>query len=74
VKRKTLLLDEVLLAEVTRVLGVQSHSAAVNLALAETLRVKKLLEISNFFGTGIWEGDLSAMRGDRRKRRKNGKA
>ncbi|HLK22930.1 MAG TPA: type II toxin-antitoxin system VapB family antitoxin [Bryobacteraceae bacterium] len=73
-KRKTLLLDEVLLAEVTRVLGVQSHSAAVNLALAETLRVKKLLEISNFFGTGIWEGDLSAMRGDRRKRRKNGKA
>jgi hypothetical protein len=30
----------------------KTYSAAVNLALAETLRVKKVLEVSSFFGSG----------------------
>jgi Bacterial antitoxin of type II TA system, VapB len=64
-KRTNLVLDEKLLDEATRVLGVKTYSAAVNLALAETLRVKKILEIPRFFGSGLWEGDLSAMREDR---------
>jgi len=45
-------LDENLLEEAIRVFGVKTYSAAVNLALAETLRVKKVLEISSFFGSG----------------------
>jgi Arc/MetJ family transcription regulator len=61
------MLDENLLAEATRVLGVKTYSAAVNLALAETLRVKKILELPSFFGSGIWRDDLSVMREDRKR-------
>jgi hypothetical protein len=68
-RRTNLVLDETLLDEATRVLGVKTYSAAVNLALAETLRVKKILEISNFFGSGLWEGDLSAMREDQPRKK-----
>jgi hypothetical protein len=68
-KRTNLVLDENLLDEATRVLGVKTYSAAVNLALAETLRVKKVLEIPSFFGSGLWEGDLSAMREDQPRKK-----
>jgi Arc/MetJ family transcription regulator len=64
-KRTNLVLDEELLKKVTHVLGVKTYSAAVNLSLAETLRVKKVQELPNFFGKGLWEGDLSEMREDR---------
>jgi len=63
-------LDENLLDEATRVLGVKTYSTAVNLALAETLRVKKVLEIPKFFGSGLWQGDLSEMREDQRRRKR----
>jgi len=63
-------LDENLLDEATRVLGVKTYSAAVNLALAETLRVKKVLEIPSFFGSGLWQGDLSEMREDQPRRKR----
>jgi hypothetical protein len=69
-KRTNLVLDEDLLNEATRVLGVKTYSAAVNLALAETLRVKKVLEIPRFFGSGLWQGDLSAMREDRPRKKR----
>ena len=64
------MLDENLLDEATRVLGVKTYSAAVNLALAETLRVKKVLEIPKFFGSGLWQGDLSEMREDQPRRKR----
>ena len=51
-RRTNLVLDENLLEEAIRVFGVKTYCAAVNLALAETLRVKKVLEISSFFGSG----------------------
>jgi len=41
-KRTNLVLDADLLENATRVLGVKTYSAAVNIALAETLRVKKI--------------------------------
>jgi Arc/MetJ family transcription regulator len=63
-KRTNLVLDEDLLKRVTHVLGVKTYSAAVNLSLAETLRVKKVQALPNFFGKGLWEGDLSEMRED----------
>jgi Arc/MetJ family transcription regulator len=69
-RRTNLVLDGDLLDESTRVLGVKTYSAAVNLALAEILRVRKVQSLSRFFGQRLWEGDLSEMREDRPRRRK----
>lgn len=59
------MLDEHLLAEATRVLAVRTYSAAVNLALEEVIRVRKIQSLPRYFGSGIWEGDLPHMREDR---------
>jgi len=64
-KRTNLVLDEHLLAEATRVLAARTYSAAVNLALEEVVRMRKIQSIPQHFGSGIWEGDLSQMREDR---------
>lgn len=69
-KRKNLVLDEQLLAQATEVLGAKTYSAAVNKALEEVIRVRKIQSLSQFFGSGIWEGDLSRMREDRPARRR----
>ncbi len=69
-KRKNLVLDEQLLEDATRMLGVKTHSEAVNRALAETIRVLKVRELKDLFGTGLWEGDLPEMRRDVRSKRK----
>jgi hypothetical protein len=69
-RRTSLLLDAQLLNEVMRVLRAESRSAAVNLALAEVLRVHRIQRIPAFFGEGLWEGNLEEMRdGLRRPRR-----
>jgi hypothetical protein len=69
-KRTNLVLDEQLLIEATRVLAARTYSAAVNAALEEVLRVHKIQGIPRFFGSGIWEGDLTRMRQDRPSRRR----
>jgi hypothetical protein len=61
-KRTSLLLDQALLKQVMRTLGVKTYSAAVNLSLAEILRIKRVQALPSFFGKGLWEGDLSTMR------------
>ena len=66
-KRTNLVLDADLLERATRALGVKTYSAAVNLALAETLRLKKIESLPQFFGKRLWQGDLSEMREDRRR-------
>ena len=63
-KRTNLVLDEQLLEEAVRALGVKTYSAAVNLALAEAVRVKKVQGLRQAFGQNLWEGDLSRMRED----------
>jgi len=63
-KRTNLVLDPVLLDRATRVLGVKTYSAAVNVALAEVIRVKKIQSLPKFFGRGLWQGDLAEMRED----------
>ncbi|MEO7145422.1 MAG: type II toxin-antitoxin system VapB family antitoxin [Bryobacteraceae bacterium] len=63
-KRTNLVLDEQLLDRATQVLGVKTYSATVNLALEEVLRMRKIQNISHFFGQRLWEGDLSEMRED----------
>lgn len=64
-KRTNLVLDPQLLDEATRVLGLKTYSATVNRALAEAIRVRKIQGLKDFLGSGIWEGDLAAMREDR---------
>lgn len=61
-KRTNLVLDADTLEEATRMLGVKTYSAAVNLALAEVIRMRKIQSVSGFFGKGLWEGNLSEMR------------
>jgi Arc/MetJ family transcription regulator len=67
-RRTNLVLDDQLLEQATRVLGAKTYSAAVNTALEEVIRLKKIQSLPRFFGTGIWEGDLAAMREDRPRR------
>ena len=66
--RTNLVLDRDLLEQATRTLGLKTYSAAVNAALAEVLRVRKIQGLSQFFGQGLWEGNLSEMREDRPRR------
>lgn len=63
-KRTNLVLDADLLEEATRVLGAKTYSAAVNLALAEVLRIRKIQSLPVFFGRGLWQGSLAEMRED----------
>ena len=63
-KRTNLVLDEKLLEEATRVLGLKTYSATVNKALEEAIRVQKVRSIPQFFGKIQWEGDLAEMRRD----------
>lgn len=69
-KRTNLVLDADLLEEATRVLGVKTYSAAVNTALAEVLRVRKILGLPSFFNQGLWQGNLAEMREDQARSRK----
>jgi len=69
-KRTNLVLDEQLLKQTTQVLGERTYSSTVNRALAEALRNHKIQNVSNFFGSDLWEGDLSAMREDRPVRKR----
>jgi hypothetical protein len=64
-KRTNLVLDERLLVQATQVLAAKTYSAAVNIALEEVIRLRKIQSIPHFFGSGIWEGNLSQMREDR---------
>ena len=63
-KRTNLVLDGELLDTATKVLGAKTYSAAVNEALAEVIRIRKIQSIPRFFGQGMWEGNLSQMRQD----------
>lgn len=70
-KRTNLVLDEKLLEQVRRETGARTYSAAVNTALAELLRVRRLQQLPRFFGSGAWQGDLAEMREDQPRRRRS---
>jgi Arc/MetJ family transcription regulator len=63
-KRTNLVLDEKLLEEATRVLGLKTYSATVNKALEEAIRIQKVRSLHQFMGTNLWQGDLAEMRED----------
>jgi Arc/MetJ family transcription regulator len=66
-KRTNVVLDEHLLEEATRALGQKTYSATINFALQEALRIHKIHGLTQFFGKGLWQGDLTAMREDRNR-------
>ncbi len=63
-KSKTLLLDDQLLEEVMKASGEKSYSKAVNRALEDFLRRHRAVRILELAGSGLWEGNLSEMRGE----------
>ena len=63
-KRTNRVLDEELLEEAVRVLGVKTYSATVNLALKEVLRMKRIQGLADHIGKVEWLGDLPEMRAD----------
>lgn len=65
-KRTNLVLDEALLEEAVRLSGEKTFSAAVTRALEDFVRRARARRILDLRGSGLWEGDLAAMRRDRR--------
>jgi len=64
-RRTNVVLDEQLLDEAVRVLGLKTYSATINLALQEAIRMREIQKIGSFFGKGLWSGNLAEMREDR---------
>jgi Arc/MetJ family transcription regulator len=64
-KRTNLVLDGELLEEATRVSGERTYSRTVERALREMVQRARARKILDLAGTGLWEGDLSAVREDR---------
>lgn len=63
-KRTNLVLDGDLLEQALKASGERTYSRAVERALADFVRRAKARQILELTGSGGWEGDLSAMRGD----------
>lgn len=68
-KRTNLVLDEQLLLEALRLSGERAYSGVVMKALADYVRRIKAGRILELAGRGLWQGDLSEMRGDTPRRR-----
>ena len=69
-KRTNLVLDEKVLEEATRMSGEKTYSAAVMRALEDFVRRARARQILELRGSGLWEGDLREMRGNRRRKKK----
>jgi Arc/MetJ family transcription regulator len=68
-KRTNLVLDERLLEEATRLAGERTYSRTVDRALADFVRRARAGKLLELAGSGLWEGDLAAMRRDAPKAR-----
>jgi len=68
-KRTNLVLDEELLKEATREMGLKTYSATVNAVLKEAVRRIHVRKLADFVGKIEWVGDLAEMRGDNPRRR-----
>jgi hypothetical protein len=64
-KRTNLVLDEGLLREAVAASGEKTYSATVTRALELLVRQARARAILTLAGSGLWEGELSAMRKDR---------
>ena len=68
-KRTNLVLDEELLKEATREMGLKTYSATVNAILKEAVRRMRVRKLADFVGKVEWIGDLAEMRGDNPRKR-----
>ena len=68
-KRTNLVLNESTLEEATRLSGEKTYSAAVMRALEDFIRRAKARQILELRGSGLWEGDLPTMRGDKQRKK-----
>jgi Arc/MetJ family transcription regulator len=64
-RRTNLVLDGDLLEEATRVSGERTYSRTVERALREMVQRAKSRRILDLAGSGLWRGDLAAMREDK---------
>lgn len=69
-KRTNLVLNEEVLEEATRLSGEKTYSAAVMRALEDFVRRARARQILDLRGSGLWDGDLREMRGDKRRKKK----
>ncbi|MGH9198879.1 MAG: type II toxin-antitoxin system VapB family antitoxin [Acidimicrobiia bacterium] len=69
-KRTNLVLREDLLDEALRLSGERTYSRTVERALEDFVRRIKARRVLELAGSGLWDGDLSEMRDDRRSRRR----
>jgi hypothetical protein len=67
-KRTNLVIREELLEEAVKLSGERTYSRAVERALEDFVRRIKARRILDLAGSGLWEGDLPAMRRDRQRR------
>jgi hypothetical protein len=65
-RRTSLVLDAQRLDEAVRLSGERTYSAVVRRALEDFVRRIRARQILDLAGSGLWEGDLATMRGDRR--------
>ena len=63
-KRTNLVLNEHLLEEAMRLSHQRTYSKTVDMALADFVRRARAGKILELAGSGLWEGDLGAMRDD----------
>lgn len=65
-KRTNVVLDEALLHEAQRLSGERTYSRTIERALQDFVARIKARRILELAGSGLWEGDLAAMRRDAR--------
>jgi hypothetical protein len=68
-KRTNLVLNEQLLEEALHLSGERTYSRTVERALEDFIRRARAGRILELAGSGLWEGELSAMRRDEGERR-----
>jgi Arc/MetJ family transcription regulator len=64
-KRTNVVLRDDLLEEATRLAGERTYSKTFERALEDFVRRAKARQILDLAGSGLWQGDLGAMRADR---------
>jgi Arc/MetJ family transcription regulator len=64
--RTNIYLDDRLIRRAGRLTGLRTKKAIVHRALEALVRTEARKGILKFYGTGIWQGDLKAMRRSRR--------
>ena len=63
--RTNIEIDDLLIRRAKRISGLKTKKAIVNKALETFVRTEGRKGILQYYGSGIWEGDLKSMRRNR---------